>query len=275
MLGIYALGYVTGGGSRLAAPASSCSLHPRRAAICSMAPPPPPLGGKGFEAFVGSLMQVAEETAKVASDAADQWVKQAMPEALQNNNNAGATTAQPVSAIDGDAAAAAASRAAAPPIVGMAGASGSLAQVEETASSLLASEGAIELQDEFCTFLTPKEGTAYRTTDKGEIIFESREDLAALVAEFSYGKLKELAAAARALARYVRSPTPPPLSARLPTNHALLRKCLAHPLACAGPCAPCTHAYYTTAWQPASPSLSRWPHPMCVRPPFCVAGRRP
>jgi hypothetical protein len=34
-------------------------------------------------------------------------------------------------------------------------------------------------------------------------VFESREALAALVADFSYGKLKELAAAARALARYV------------------------------------------------------------------------
>lgn len=208
--GIYAYGYVTSGGARLRAP-TSCALHPRRAAVCAMAPPPLPNGGKGFEAFVGSLLQAAEETAKVASDAADQWVRQTMP-------NAAGPTAQtngvrPASAIDGEAAAAAATMAAAPPIVGMAGASGSLAQVEETASSLLASEGAIELQDEFCTFLTPKEGTAYRTTPKGEIVFESREDLAALVAEFSYGKLKELAAAARALARYVSARAPHPLCA--------------------------------------------------------------
>ena len=34
-------------------------------------------------------------------------------------------------------------------------------------------------------------------------VFASRDDLAALVSEFSYGKLSELAAAARALARYV------------------------------------------------------------------------
>ena len=43
----------------------------------------------------------------------------------------------------------------------------------------------------------------FRTTAKGEIVFQSREDLAALVADFSYQKLKELAAASRALARYV------------------------------------------------------------------------
>ena len=37
----------------------------------------------------------------------------------------------------------------------------------------------------------------------GEIVAASRDDLAQLVAEFSYGKLQELAAASRALARYV------------------------------------------------------------------------
>ena len=38
-------------------------------------------------------------------------------------------------------------------------------------------------------------------TADGEIIFASKESLAGLVAQFSYDKLRELAAASRALAR--------------------------------------------------------------------------
>lgn len=198
MLAAFSLGYTTGG-SRFPASATVCRAHDgSRTAVCTMQSNGDQNKGSGFESFVGSLLKVAEDTAKAASDAADQWALERVQVKIQPNALQQAKEAGP----EGSAAPAQVTTVA--PIVGMAGASGSLAQVEETASSLLATEGAIELQDEFCTFLTPREGTAYRTTEKGEVIFSSREDLAALVAEFSYGKLKELAAAARALTRYVR-----------------------------------------------------------------------
>ena len=85
------------------AKAASC----RKGSICLMAPPPPPPpppGGNGFEVFVGTLLQAAEETAKVASDAADQWVNngwqvkkragQVLPEIRPNTQNVEAKATQ-------------------------------------------------------------------------------------------------------------------------------------------------------------------------------------
>lgn len=170
-------------------------------------PSPPNGGGFGFDKFVGGLLKTAEEASKAASDAADQWVNtgwelkkragQVIPEVQPTADpaNAQAVAASP----PGNDAEAPSS----PVQLGLMGASGSLAQMEDQASALLATEGAVELQAEFCSFLAPREGSSYRTTEQGEIVFASREDLAALVTEFSYGKLKELAAASRALARYV------------------------------------------------------------------------
>ena len=169
-----------------------------RAASCAMnAAPPPPPGQKNLEVFFGTVLKVTEEATKAATEAADQYLNtgwqvkkrsgQLFPEIRPNAANVDTKVAQVV-----------------PDMLGMAGPSGSLAQVETQATGIMtADSGALELQDEFCTFLAPLENERYRTTPEGEIIFASRADLAGLVAEFSYGKLKELAAAARALARYV------------------------------------------------------------------------
>lgn len=61
-----------------------------------------------------------------------------------------------------------------------------------------------QLRNEFLGFLAEKadEG-GFKTNWLGEITFESKERLAAVVAQFSFAKLKQLGAAARALARYV------------------------------------------------------------------------
>ena len=167
----------------------------------------------GLDVFVGSLLQAAEGASKAATDAADQWVNSGwqlkkrsgriIPEIRPNANNVGnmATQWLPSEEVASDAEANGVTTT--PIEVGLAGPSGSLAKVDAQASAILSSESAIELQGEFCAFLAPREGKAYSTTAKGEIVFASRDALAALVAEFSYAKLRELAAAARALSRYV------------------------------------------------------------------------
>ena len=160
----------------------------------------------------------------MASQAADQWVNsgwqlqkragQPLPEIRPNAASVAGKANAWLPAEGGEAAAAGGSAASPPlaplslarkaPELGLAGPSGSLAQVDQQASALLApTQGSLELQKEFCSFLAPQEGRAYRTNEAGEVIFASRDALAALVVEFSYAKLRELAAAARALARYV------------------------------------------------------------------------
>jgi hypothetical protein len=189
-------------------------------------PPPggPPPAVRSLEVFVGSLLQAAEGATKVASQAADQWVNsgwqlqkragQPLPEIRPNAASVAGKANAWLPAEDGEAAAAGGSAASPPPAplslarkapeLGLAGPTGSLAQVDQQASALLApTQGSLELQKEFCSFLAPQEGRAYRTNEAGEVIFASRDALAALVVEFSYAKLRELAAAARALARYV------------------------------------------------------------------------
>ena len=85
---------------------------------------------------------------------------------------------------------------------GQSGGSGAIAKVRAQAS-VLQPANTIQLQDDFCAFLAPMEGDKYRTTKKGEIVFESREAFASLVAEFTFSKMAELVAASRALYRYV------------------------------------------------------------------------
>mmetsp|Transcript_47303 Transcript_47303/g.75558 ORF Transcript_47303/g.75558 Transcript_47303/m.75558 type:complete len:382 (-) Transcript_47303:27-1172(-) len=75
--------------------------------------------------------------------------------------------------------------------------------VKKETTSILSSSGAVQLQNDFYAFLSPREGSSYNTTENGEIIFASRADLANLVTEFAYAKLEKVAAASRALARYV------------------------------------------------------------------------
>ena len=202
--------------------------HDRRAATITLSQTPPPGGPppavRSLEVFVGSLLQAAEGATKVASQAADQWVNsgwqlqkragQPLPEIRPNAASVAGKANAWLPAEDGEAAVAGGSVASPPPAplslarkapeLGLAGPTGSLAQVDQQASALLApTQGSLELQKEFCSFLAPQEGRAYRTNEAGEVIFASRDALAALVVEFSYAKLRELAAAARALARYV------------------------------------------------------------------------
>jgi len=209
------------------APIRALLRHDCRAATITLSQTPPPGGPppavRSLEVFVGSLLQAAEGATKVASQAADQWVNsgwqlqkragQPLPEIRPNAASVAGKANAWLPAEDGEAAAAGGSAASPPPAplslarkppeLGLAGPTGSLAQVDQQASALLApTQGSLELQKEFCSFLAPQEGRAYRTNEAGEVIFASRDALAALVVEFSYAKLRELAAAARALARY-------------------------------------------------------------------------
>ena len=186
--------------------APSVSIARRASSMVSMGQPPPPPTVRNLELFVGSLLQAAGDATKVASEAADQLVNSGW----QVGKRTDANGAGDAPAANGRSASPPTSPpqplrlAEAPPELGLASASGSLAQVDQQASALLApTQGSLELQQEFCSFLTPREGSSYTMTEKGEVVFASRDDLAALVAEFSYAKLRELAAAARALARYV------------------------------------------------------------------------
>ena len=187
---------------------SRCSLR-----VEMMAEPEP---ASGFERFVGTLLQVAEDATKAAGEAVDDYVNagwqvkkragSALPEIRPSATNIERKAER---YLNGDASPERPKAAQAPALtvgeapVGLAGPTGELAQIDNAATSLVTSNGALELQSEFCSFLAPREGVNYRTTPQGEIVFASRDDLAQLVAEFSYGKLQELAAASRALARYV------------------------------------------------------------------------
>ena len=59
------------------------------------------------------------------------------------------------------------------------------------------------LQADFMSYLVQAEPGTFREGRNGEITFESREALAGVVASFTFAKLREMAAAAKALARYV------------------------------------------------------------------------
>jgi len=199
-----------------AAHASVVCTRPRpalmhRSCLAMQSPPPPPAPSKSLEGFVSSLIQVAEDAGKAASEAADQWVNsgwqvkkragKVIPEIRPNSPNVGNNAVQ-YFPTEGQGEKVEQTNGAAIQ-VGLAGPSGSLAEVEKQASSILTTGSSVDLASEFSTYLVPMEGKSYRTTPKGEIVFESREALAALVADFSYAKLRELAAAARALSRYV------------------------------------------------------------------------
>mmetsp|Transcript_73221 Transcript_73221/g.129847 ORF Transcript_73221/g.129847 Transcript_73221/m.129847 type:complete len:567 (-) Transcript_73221:112-1812(-) len=178
-----------------------------RAAVYAktVSPPvrPKSVDNSNFTDFVGTLMQVASKTAEAASVAAEQWVNtgwqlkkrpgQLIPEIRPNKAN--------------DAKALAHSEGMPAPVPVFDGKSESATRlsksVDSTVTSLLASDGATKLQSEFVLFLSPREGKSYRTTQEGEIVFASQQALSTLVTEFSYGKLKEVAAATRAIARYV------------------------------------------------------------------------
>lgn len=90
-----------------------------------------------------------------------------------------------------------------PDVIGLAGAAGTLARIEANASAALSTRGGAELEAEFTSFLAAAPPGAYRTTEQGEVVFASQAELASLVATFAYSKLQSLAAASRALARYV------------------------------------------------------------------------
>ena len=81
---------------------------------------------------------------------------------------------------------------------------GALAPIDVEATASLTTATDRELQGDFLSFLAEREADeVFKETDGGEIVFSSREQLAGLVSQFAYDKLKELSAAARALARYV------------------------------------------------------------------------
>jgi len=83
---------------------------------------------------------------------------------------------------------------------------GGLVNVEAARESGLAKVSSQNLQVDFLAFLASHEADgsgAVAVAGNGAITFKSKNDLAKLVAEFSYEKLKQISAAARALARYV------------------------------------------------------------------------
>lgn len=165
----------------------------------------------GFEVFVGKLIIAAEETAKVASTAADEWKKSGwevskragspIPQIQQAKSAAQNTREPPKELSEPKVMETGPTSDLAP--MGLSGYSGLLDQVEKTTSSLLSAQGAVSLEAEFSTFLTKSEGNAFKTNSKGEIVFASRKDLTAMVVEFSYGKLAELAISSRAVVRYI------------------------------------------------------------------------
>jgi chromosome segregation ATPase len=159
--------------------------------------------------FVGTLLNAAEQTAKAAEKAAGDWAEagwqvkkrpgQLVPEIRPN---AQAVDSKASHLLDtGKVDTEVSDSPGGAPITAVK--PGSIASATKSASSLLSSRGAIELKSEFSSFLVQYEDTRYRTSPNGEIIFASQDDLSSLVVEFSYGKLTELAASARALARYV------------------------------------------------------------------------
>jgi len=73
---------------------------------------------------------------------------------------------------------------------------------QSRASSALSTISDSQLQGDFVGFLAVHSNTFVKGS-KGEVIFESEQALASMVASFTFEKLRTLAAAARALARYV------------------------------------------------------------------------
>ena len=81
--------------------------------------------------------------------------------------------------------------------------SGSAIEVATSPVGALATESDTQLQVDFVSFLAVKEPGTFTEGRNGEITFASREALASVVASFTFTKLREMAAAAKALARYV------------------------------------------------------------------------
>ena len=145
---IVAAGFAAGTAPRM-------SLLARRAGVCTMAPPSPPSSGSGFGSFVGSLRQAAEDTAKAANEAADQWKNkgwqvekragQILPEIRPSTDSAEETPSNWLESSAADETAIFVP----PLVVGLAGASGSLSLVDGSTSAPLVAEGAIDLQNDF------------------------------------------------------------------------------------------------------------------------------
>ena len=86
---------------------------------------------------------------------------------------------------------------------------GSAIQVSASPAGSLATEADnAQLQVDFTRFLAVTEPGTFTEGANGEITFASRDALASVVASFTSSKLREMAAAAKALARYVAL-TPP------------------------------------------------------------------
>lgn len=85
-------------------------------------------------------------------------------------------------------------------------ATGGLVSMEAARKDGLAVVSSANLQGDFLAFLAERESfdaSGVSVAPDGAITFQSRDDLARMVAEFSFEKLRQVSAAARALARYV------------------------------------------------------------------------
>ena len=154
--------------------------------------------------------------AKVAEDAADSWVNsgwqvkkragQALPEIRPNAVDISKRTTEYLVPVSREAVDDEAGEAGAAEKNGSPGPTGALAA--NGASAALVTPQADALQGDFLVFLAEREeemetSGACRVSSTGELTFRSRDALAQVVVQFSMKKLSELAAAARALARYV------------------------------------------------------------------------
>ncbi|KAL1514942.1 hypothetical protein AB1Y20_004018 [Prymnesium parvum] len=176
--------------------------HPRasRRAVMQQNPPPPKGGLTEAEKLAGSAASFFGGLAKAAEEAADTWVNsgwqvkkragQIVPEIRPNAVDVTQRAAPFLS----------------PEKAGLGGGGGGLAAAGANGSLVTPQEDA--LQGEFLGFLAEVEASMVesgmcRVSPNGELTFRSRDDLAQVVVKFSIAKLSELAAAARALARYV------------------------------------------------------------------------
>ena len=171
-----------------------------------------PPTGPVLESVLANVMKVAETASEAAGSAANNWINsgwqvkkragQVLPEIRPNAASLGdraalllPSPAEGESAENGEAMD---TTARATPSE-----NGAMINVPANAASLL-QQGTADLEDEFISFLSVSEADgAFATTEKGEILFRSRESLVSLVSTFTAQKLGEFAVAAKALARYV------------------------------------------------------------------------